>query len=257
MTCTPAAPAADMPLATLQRAFRDWLVEGDEAAAQPLGAASGLAVYQNNYRSALVESLEASYPRLLAWLGSERFAACAATYADAHPPHHWTLDAFGDRLAGMLAELYPDDPEIADLARLDWALGQAFVAADAVPIGPADLAAVDWDSAAIRFVPSFDRLVLRGNADAIWRALVSGEAPPQPRTELPSPVVVVWRQGFETVMRRLDEDERRVFDLARSGLGFAATCETLAQGAGEEAAVALAGRALGRWLGEAMVAAID
>lgn len=46
-----------MSLLALQRSFRDWLVTGEDSAAAALGGGHGTAVYQNNYRAALVSSL--------------------------------------------------------------------------------------------------------------------------------------------------------------------------------------------------------
>lgn len=247
---------ADDSLAAIQADFRAWLVDADEAAGARLGPATGLAVYQNNYRASLIGSLEATFPRLELWLGSSAFASAAAHYADEHPPHSWTLDAFGADFAEALVQLYPDDPEVAELARIEWAVGQAFVATDAAPVDPAMLAAIDWDTAGLQFVPSLVRLELVTNADALWLALAGEEPPPVVAVAGSATTLLVWRQGFESVMRRADPAEMAVLELALGGHSFAKICGELALQRGETAAVATAGELLGRWIADELIAEI-
>lgn len=244
-------------LQRLQQDFADWLVTGSEEAALTLGGGAGLAVYQNNYRVSLMSSLEASFERVHAWLGDEAFAAACARYIDDRPPHSWTLDAYGEGVAALLARLYPDDGEVADLAQIDWAVAQAFVGGDAVPVDAAALATVDWDRARIALVPSLLRLEIGSNADALWLALVSVGKMPEPEMLAERAVVFVWRQGFETVMRRAEPIEARIADLSRQGQTFAGCCGVLAQDLGEEAAVQQAGAVLGRWIAEGLIAELS
>lgn len=249
--------AQALALQRLQRDFADWLVTGNEDTALRLGGGTGLAVYQNNYRVSLMSSLEASFERVHAWLGDEAFAAACAHYIDDQPPHSWTLDAYGDGFPASLARLYPDDGEVADLAQIDWAVGQAFVGGDAVPFEATALATVEWDQARITLVPSLLRLEIGSNADALWLALVSEGEVPVPQMLAERAVVFVWRQGFETVMRRADPIEARIADLSRHGHTFAECCGVLAQDLGEEAAVQQAGAVLGRWIAEGLIAQLS
>lgn len=244
-------------LQRLQEGFADWLVTGSEEAALKLGGGTGLAVYQNNYRVSLMTSLEASFDRVHAWLGDEAFAAACARYIDEQPPHSWTLDAYGDGFPASLARLYPDDAEVADLAQIDWAVAQAFVGGDAVPVNAAALASVDWDRARIALVPSLLTLEIGSNADALWLAQASDGDVPEPQMLGERAVVFVWRQGFETVMRRAEPIEARIADLSRQGRTFAECCGVLAQELGEEAAVQQAGAVLGRWIAEGLIAELS
>jgi hypothetical protein len=247
---------APLPLRELQQRFCAWLVEPDEdRAAQiaaPLGVGPGLVVYQNNYRVALVDALREIHPRAAAWLGEAAFAAAAARYIDADPPSSWTIDAYG---AGFPAALRADDRVAGDLAAIDRAIGEAFVAADAVAADAGALAAVDWERAVIRPVPSLMRVPVTTNADALWLALVNNgdlpDAADRPGT------VLVWRQGFEPVMRRADAGEVRMLEQSLDGASFAAICAGLAATSDESEAVNRAGVTLGRWLGEALIAGFD
>jgi len=245
-----------MSLLALQRDFRDWLVTGEDNAAAALGGGPGTLVYQNNYRTALVSSLAETFQRLALWLGDEAFESAAARYIDARPPSSWTLDAYGEDFTDFVATLWPDDPEVAEIALIDWTVGQVFVGPDAVALLPEALAVADWETAVIHAVPSLLVLPIRSNADAIWQALATGETPPVPEPAEPGSALLLWRQGLEPVFRRAEAHERDVLAWSAAGDGFAAICERLAATLGEEAAVTAAGTLLGRWLGEKMVAAV-
>lgn len=245
-----------MSLLALQRSFRDWLVTGEDDAAAALDGGPGPLVYQNNYRTALVSSLAESFQRLVLWLGEDAFETAAARYIDARPPSSWTLDAYGEDFADFAATLWPDDPEVGELALIDWTVGQVFVGPDAPALRPEALAVADWEAAVIRTVPSLLVLPVRSNADAIWQALATGEPPPPAGMAEPAGALLVWRQGLEPVFRRAEAHECEVLACSAAGESFASICARLAGSLGEEAAAAAAGALLGRWLAEEMVAAV-
>ncbi len=141
-----------MNLIELQRDMRAWLTCEDAAAAARFGdeAAPGLRVYQNNYRAQLAACLEESFEHTRDWIGGEAFHRAIVAHVDRVPPSSWTLDAYARDFPATLAILYPADPEVAELAWLEMALGEAFVAADADALAADDLAAVDWDRAVLR-----------------------------------------------------------------------------------------------------------
>ncbi|WP_353230941.1 putative DNA-binding domain-containing protein [Novosphingobium sp.] len=249
---------AVLPLAELQQKFSAWLREPDDDRARALAATlqvgPAIVVYQNNYRVSLVEALRETHKRCAAWLGDDAFAAAAAHHIDAHPPSDWTIDAYGSTFHATLRELWRDDPEVAELAMIDRAVGDAFVTADAVPIDASGLAGVDWDYAAIRPVPSLRLLSLRSNADALWLALAAGEPVPAVTISDAPGTVMVWRQGFEPVMRRADVTETLMVERSMAGASFAQICDEMASSGDPAEAVTSAGTVLGRWLGEALVA---
>ena len=239
-----------MSLALLQRDMIAWLRSGDPADAERIGGGPGPAIYLNNHRAALIASLGGNYELLRRWLGDEAFEGFAAHHAEACPPTSWTLDAYGADFHATLARLAPDAPTLAEIARLEWALGQAFVAPEAEPLTIAALGAVDWDSATLRLVPSAAILTLATNADLILAALASGEAVPEAEL-LPDPAtVLIWRADFVPRFRRAEPDEAELIAALASGVTFAALCETLVAAHGEQAGITAAGQILARWAGD-------
>jgi hypothetical protein len=244
-----------MSLLVMQRDMRAWLTAESETASTALGAdaAPGLRIHLNNYRAQLVACLAESFERTHAWLGGAAFEAAAATHIDRVPPSAWTLDAYPRDFPATLAALYPDDPEVAELAWLECALGEAFVGADAVTVTPAEIAAIDWDSAVLTFTATLDLGALTSNAPAIWSALNQGEAPPAVEC-LPEPgAMLVWRYGQMSRFRAIDQLEMHAVLHARGGTPFAQLCELLVLSLGEAEGIARAGGYLGQWVADGLI----
>jgi hypothetical protein len=244
-----------MSLAELQSDFRGWLVEASEDAACRIGPATrpGLSVYQNNYRTQLVNCLAETLGYTHAWLGDEAFLAASIAHIDAAPPHAWTLDAYPEGFARTLACLYPDDAEVSELAALEWALSRAFTAPDAKPMSATDLAAVDWDIAVLRFLPSLDILPATTNAAALWSALSASETPPMAAHLTEPAALLVWRQDFAPTFRTIDASEEQAINLCLAGQDFAALCTSLVETQGEAPGIARAAALLGGWISDGLI----
>lgn len=245
-----------MNLLTLQQNMSAWLTSEAEPAADRFASSArpGLTVYLNNYRSQLMSCLSTSFPMLRAWMGDAAFEVAAATHIDRVPPHTWTLDAYALDFPESLATLYPSDPEITELARLERELEAAFVGCDGVPVDPAALGDVDWERAILHFVPTLRMLSVTTNVSEIGSAIRAGELPPAVEHWRVPSSIVTWRDGFVPKFRALDADERGAIDLLRSGRTFAQLCAVLVERFGEKRGPQLAGSWLGRWLSDHMVA---
>ena len=243
-----------MNLLMLQLDMRDWLDTGsDECAARFADSARpGLGIYQNNYRAQLADCLEDSFPVTLAWLGGEAFHAAIVAHVERVPPSSWTLDRYARGFPATLRRLYPNDAEVGDLATIELALSEAFVARDAPPLA-ADLAAIDWDDAEIAFVPSLAIHPLATNAPAIWSAINAGGEPP-PAATLPSTgALIVWRSDEICRFRAITNDEREaLLFLAEPKATFGGLCAALG-----EHQVELVGQWLGQWLSDGVIAGIS
>lgn len=247
-----------MNLAMLQAHFREWLVTGDEvgAAVFGAGAAPGLNVYQNNYRVQLMGCLEVSYPLLRRFIGDEAFREAAITHIDRHPPRGWTLDHYGANFADTLRALYPQNPDLDELAWIEWMLGEAFVASDTAPMAPEALAAVDWDHAHLLLSPSLRIRQATTNADDVWIALRDGEVAESEMLAAPEGLVI-WRRDNVSRLRRADAIETRALHGLFADNAFSSVCELLMDQYGEEAGIQRAGRWLADWLASGVIAGVE
>lgn len=243
-----------MNLAEWQRTFCSWLVNASDDCAQRLGNHhAGLAVYQNNYRAQLVACLEQAFPNLRRWVGDEAFRAASITHIDRQPPHGWTLDAYPEGFHPTLKTLFPHNPDVHELAWIELALNDAFVAADATPLTLAALTELDWDTAVLQLAPSLRCHALTTNADAIWSALWQQTvAPDAVMLEVPGGLLV-WRRQFTSRLRQVDALELEALLQVQADGSFAGLCEFLVARLGEEAGVMQAGEFLAGWLGSELI----
>jgi hypothetical protein len=242
-----------MMLVELQRDFHRWLAGTAEPSGIPGAHDAGLAVYRNNYRAQLVGCLDASYPLLRERMGMDAFRHLAIEHVKRHPPHAWTLDAYADGLESTLALLYPDNPDLHELAWIELALGTAFVAADAQAIGAHELHGVDWDTVRLALTPSLNTRRAATNAAAVWRALSGGIEVPEAAMLSEPGALVAWRSGYVCRLREADALEAEALDALRQHGSFAGVCELLTGRLGDEDGLARAGTLLAGWIGAGLV----
>ncbi|MBV6753569.1 DNA-binding domain-containing protein [Pseudomonas chlororaphis] len=248
-----------MNLAQWQRELRNGLVSAAEEAAADLGAKAqaGLSVYQNNYRAQLLGCLEEAFPQVRAWIGAEAFFAAAVTHIDQHPPHAWTLDAYPQGFGATLARLFPDNPEVHELAWIERALDESFVAADAEPLPMEALASVDWEAACLRPTPSLRSHVLSSNAEPIWSALSEGLPPPAAECLAEAVGLLVWRRQLLVRLRPVELLEHQALLHLQENGSFSGLCEWLVERLGEAAGIARAGALLASWLAAELIVGVD
>ena len=121
-------------LGDLQRAFQDYLLATSDtfqAAVRDTSKADRvtlLDVYRDGYALRLIEALTTDYPGVMAMAGPADFDHVARAYIAAHPSRHPSVRWYGRDLADFLAstEPYSRTPAAAEMARFEWALGEAF-----------------------------------------------------------------------------------------------------------------------------------
>ena len=222
-----------------------------------------LGVYFDAYSLRLVEALATNYPNLQLLVGGETFDRLGRAYLAGQPSHQPSIRWFGHRLASYLATTAPwmDEPVLADMAKLEWALSEAFDAANAALLDFDTVAAVPpaaWPGLRFRALPSLRRFELVMNATEIWRALAAEETPPDPAPLANAPVQwVVWRPALITEFRSLETDEAAALDALEEGADFATLCELLFTWHAEDEAAPRAAGLLRAWVDAGMIAAID
>ena len=95
-------------------------------------AAERLEVYNQQYWYRLLESLAEDFPRLKKALGERAFRRLCEDYLEAHPSSSYTLRNLGRRLPDFLRAR----PRLGDIARFEWALIEAYDAAELPPPDP-------------------------------------------------------------------------------------------------------------------------
>lgn len=241
-----------MNLGELQREFRaSLLAEGGGT------VGLGMAVYHNAYRVQLTDCLKEAFRQLLKWLGDEKFDKAALVHIETTPSCSWTLGDYGEGFDRSIASLYPDDPEVTELAWLEWQMTRAFIGCDATPLDVGALGEIDWDRAKLSFVPTLRLGELATNAGAIWSALATETMPPAGERLHTVAAVVVWRHEFLPCFRTIELSERDALERMLAGASFGELCQTLVARLGPDEGVRTAGEMLGAWLRDGMIASIE
>lgn len=165
----------------------------------------GLRAYQANGHALAERALLAAYPVLAQLLGGDSFATLARALWHAHPPVRGDLAQWGDSLADLLTDnpQLQDEPYLADVARLEWALHQCAGSADRTP-QPASLELlVQHDPAQIRLllapgccvVPSTWPVVSIVNAHGMATPLFAQVG--QKLRAAEAETALVWRQQLQ------------------------------------------------------------
>lgn len=248
-----------MTLIEQQRAFHAAIVCADDDSVE-IGderLRPGLEIYRGAYRARLLDALRATYARTAGWVGDDSFNVAASHHLISNPPRSWSLDHAGDGFAETLAGLFPADPEVAELAWLEWAMERAFTCPD---VAAADFALTtagfgedDWTALRLRPSPGLMRRKVSSDCAAVWRSAVEGGVPPIAiQLERPA-TLIVWRKHFEPRFRLLDPVEADALALVCGGESFGALCEAMIERLGPDAGIAKAGALLGAWISEGVV----
>lgn len=124
-----------------QREFLDAVLAGDDARALDPGRAAYRRTIEATWRAALA----GQFPVVERLVGPAFFGEAARHYARAHPSASGNLHDFGARFAAFLETYGPAQGlgYLPDVARLEWALHEAFHAPGAPPFDFAALAQVE------------------------------------------------------------------------------------------------------------------
>jgi len=259
-------------LADRQAAFLRAIL--DEAEPLPAGwgnaQAMGMKVYRGNYRSAIMGALGETFERTAVYLGDKPFAQACINHAIAHPPSGWTIDAVGAGFGATCAALFPGNPEVAELAWLEWTMLGLATAPDNVPLNVesfsqtvADFGEDDWAAMRLALQPRADARLVWHDLEALWRALGKDRVE-RPELRLATPqCCLVWREGERPTFTLVEADHAGAFALMQGGASYGEMIELLIGNDPEpssetvQAAAMCAGAILGRWLKEGIVVQVN
>ena len=246
----------------------------DEGAPLPEGwgnsQAAGMAVYRGNYRSALMGALAETYERTSRYLGEAQFRQVCINHAIKNPPSGWTIDEAGAGFDATCVEHFAKNPEVAELAWLEWTMLELATAPDTKAMSAQDFSAAvaefgdeDWGSLRLALQPRCGARMVEGNLEGLWRAIDEGnEARPNPRLEEPQ-TCLVWREGERPTFLIVEHDHAAAFQVMQAGGTYGEMIGAVLGGNPEpteqdvQTAAMRAGGILGKWLQEGLMIGIN
>src|SRR5262249_29640187 len=227
---------------------------------QRVTVATRLGIYAGAYRSRLAEALESSFPVVANLLGEADFHALASKYVNTYESTFFSIRHYGDRMAEFLAadREYAKAPLLAELAKWEWAMADAFDAADARPVDLGSFAAIapeDWAQLRFTWSPSVQVLQLEWNVPDLWKA-VTEEAAERPDPELEPASWLIWRQDLQIYFRSLAPEEAAAVAASRSGQSFGELCVVLCEHLDETEASRHAAGFLRGWVQSGLIVSL-
>jgi len=249
-------------LLELQRSMMQWLQteEGDIQTkiigTEKVSADLRLSIYSNAYRYRLIDALSDNYPSVHTLLGDEAFYNNGVNYLAAYPSQHFSVRYFGHRLETFLAKHHKDTAVLAEMARFEWALRDAFDAKDQASLSfeaLQDIAPEAWAGLRFTLHSSVARLDMEWNVPQLWSAIEheTGQIPFE-QAKYPIPWLI-WRKDLKTYYRSLDVDEAWALDVAMQGHSFSDICAGVCEWVDEAYAPERVAGFIRAWLTEDLV----
>ncbi len=194
--------------------------------------AARLAVYGDGYLVRIREALAEVFEAVRHLLGSTEFAVLAADYARQHPSTEYNLSLAGRHLPEYLADSAHGRrlPFLSDLARLEWAVSQAFHAFDQPPLDPARLASLPldaWERARLALQPSV------AVVSSSWPIVDLWEARTVPREQIGIDLIdrpqqaLITRHGEHVRCERIDPAPAQLLTGLLAGRALGEVCAEL------------------------------
>ncbi len=186
-------------------------------------------VYRNNVVVSLSEALAVGFPVIEKLVGPTFFSAMAGVFVRAQPPVSPVLAMYGAQFAAFLESFPPVAhlPYLADTARLEYALREAYHAADARPAAPERLQDPRLLDARLTLAPSTRLIVSPYPIHAIWRA---NTEPGAPQARGGAEAVLVTRPDWDPKPVTVTPQAARFLSAILDGETFGAALEAAGEG---------------------------
>ncbi len=227
------------------------IVLGDDR----LGAEARLDIYANMYFHRLFAVLKEDFPATLAVLGDVGFHNLVTGYLIAYPPTEPSVLYAGKHFADYLHD-HPIQhlPFLADLAALERALVDSFVAADTPALDASAMRAIGpdaWPRLRLRTHPAALIVRVEWAVAELLRAIIEQREWQHPARR--HGCALVWRKDATVFYRELASPEAAALMCMSRGASFAAICDAAKRELGADDSVAELNRMLTRWLGDGLV----
>jgi hypothetical protein len=259
--------STETALASLQRELGTYILSEAPLAERPpapellrtpagIDPAQRLNIYHHAYRARLSEVLADTFAKTYLFMGSDLFDAQAMAFAPQHPPLQRSLNRYGEAFPAYLANRYPDNPELFELAQLDWDLRTAFDGPDHEALSSAAAQAdtgAQWLQREHPLHPSLRLRAVRSNVVSLWKA-IDADIEVLPAQELETPATLaIWRKGLQPNFQTLDTDQAAFLTALQGGQSITEACAD-PQLSGSLQNPAVFARWLQEWLAEGWLA---
>ena len=224
-------------LQTVQAQWSAYILDRDDAySSSALTGASPqrLGIYHHAYRARLAEVLADSFAKTALYMGTDTFDEQAQIFAVQFPPRTRSLGRYGEGFPTFLAHSFPNNPELHELAQLDWDLRTRFDSADAPALDAAAVQATDpaqelnWLTWTQPLHPSLLLRNLTSNVVQIWRAIDDDADVPEVQLLHAPKTLAIWRKGQQPHFQTLDADEATFIRHLQAGSSIESAATTLA-----------------------------
>jgi hypothetical protein len=250
-------------LAELQKDFQQYLMNDNVAiqaeiiSTEKVSAEARLDVYRNAYFARLLEVFHLDYPALHTLLGDDEFMLLTRRYVDANPSQFRSIRWFGNNLAAFLAQRkpYADNSILAEMARFEWLLTEAFDATDEAVMPLEEMAAIPfdkWPEMSFRMHTAVKKVDFQWNITQLWKAAEASE-PLYPEQHAHLISYLIWRKEYEVQFASLSPDEAYMLDAMVAGTNFGDICEGFCEWFAPEEVAMHAASLLKRYIVDGMV----
>jgi len=191
--------------------------------------ARGLKAYQSNGHALAERALKAAYPVVTQLLGAQSLGALARAFWHAQPPRCGDLAQWGDGLPAFLAASaqLAQEPYLADVARVEWALHTIASAADQAADPASFVLLMTQDPAELRLVlaPGCQVLASAWPVASLMSAHLNGRPSLAEAGQRLRPAVaetaLVWRAGLRPAVREARAGEAAFLAAVLAGQALA------------------------------------
>jgi uncharacterized protein (UPF0276 family) len=214
-----------------------------------------LSIYHHAYRARLAEVLADSFEKTVLYMGSDSFTRHAREFAVQQPPLTRSLGQYGAALPAYLGTLYPHNPELRELAQLDWDLRSRFDCADA-PALDAIAAAADTGQSWLVHAPVLHpSLVLReitSNVVQLWKSIDEDLEVPAPAYRKMPMALLVWRKDLQPHFKTVEGLQAVWLRRLLAGASLSQACGEF-EGTPQMPEITVFGQWLAEWLEDGLL----
>lgn len=189
-----------------------------------------LKIYHNNVLGSLAKTIQAAYPLLVDLVGEDFLKNLAREFIIENPPQSACLHHYGEGFDTFLKnhKSCTQLPYLPDMAKMEWALHNAYHAADDSPMSAEDLGNIPPEALA------GTKLKLRGSVSLIaspyplqaLRNMCQKKTDDTPDMDKDHKTkLMIWRQKLETNILSLEDDEYQMLSHINNGLNLGEAIE--------------------------------